>query len=68
MSQSEVAQLKYLIKKKKAGMLTNGDEKELMDILHLVRKNTKLPPGIKVAAGIILAAMASKQKPKELTA
>lgn len=68
MSEQQISRLRFLIKKKRAGLINDPECEELMAILGLLRKDEQLSSGEKVAAGVILATLIGKQKPKELTA
>lgn len=66
MSDIELTRLETLIKKKKSGIISTNEQYELIHILHRIRKNSNIAPGIQVAAGILLASILGRQISMEL--
>ncbi len=65
---SENGEIRALIKKKKAGVLTSLELDRLIELLEKLIRYEDLAPGIKVAAGVVLANLIVKRTPKQLAA
>lgn len=65
---TDAGRLKFLIKKRRAFLITPEETEELVVILNNVAKDADLPVGLRATAGIVLASTIGKQKLKELTA
>lgn len=66
--EADAGQIKFLIKKKKAGLITPDEIDKLVVILSRVSKDKDLPVGLRTTVGIVLANAIGRQKPKELKA
>lgn len=66
--QEDAGRLIFLIKKKKAGLITPHEMDELVGVLSRVSHDKDLPMWLRSTLGIVMANAVGKQKPKELTA
>lgn len=67
-SDDDARRLTFLIKKKRAGLISEEELHEAISILNSVSKDGDLPVGIRATAGIVLANAIKRQKPRELPA
>lgn len=65
---THASRIRFLIKKKRASLITEEELAELISLLSIVAKDGDLPTGVRATAGIVLANTVGKQKLKELTA
>jgi len=66
MPRNYLDRLIFLLRKKRAGLITVPESEELIELLNIARKDADLTSGERVAAGLVLATSTGKQKPREL--